>query len=203
MKTGMKWLLLLLSPAAMACSSEQMERATQLMLEANPILQAQVAVTRLQSEQSDWKASLRLAVSTAQAKDSASGVAVAVEIPLFDKSNEIKLRQQQQALSNKRNELLEQFVGELSNYCELSDEQHRLLQQKQFHKDRLDYQQQRVGQGLDEAASLWTLAEQYQQSVQDWQSNTTTLELKRYSLARSWGGEQWQALQSVLAGTAN
>lgn len=64
-----------------------------------------------------------------------------------------------------------------------------------FTRDRLGYRQVRVNQGLDPADILWSEAETMQRAEHDWQRESGKLTALQLTLARRYGGDEWQRLK--------
>ena len=90
------------------------------------------------------------------------------------------------------------LLSDIQSLCELSSQVQALETLRAFARDRLEYRQERVNQGLDPADSLWNEAESMQRAEHDGQRESGKLAALRLILARRYGGEEWPRLQALL-----
>jgi hypothetical protein len=69
---------------------------------------------------------------------------------------------------------------------------------RSFTRDRLTYRQERVEQGLDPSDTLWREAEAMQKGEHDWRAASARLDAMRLTLARRYGGAEWERLLTLL-----
>jgi len=202
MKALLMTLALFCQPV-LACTEVALEQALQLVEQNNPQLQAAKALYRSQLKQSDWKARLHLAYANAATESSDSHASVQLEIPLFDAMHEIRQQQNRQAMKQQHDELMSQFLLAAKQLCTDLKTIAVLQQTVQFDKDRLQYQQHRVDEGLAEAVSLWAFARALQKTEQALAQQQAEIAMTIYQVARKYGGRQWKPLQTLLVAEKN
>lgn len=196
-------LLLLAIPLGRAeCpGAARLEEALTLVVTAHPVLRAESAAHAETQRQHDWKATLSLGYDTNDTYETGAAgtrAAVTVQIPLFDRSNQIEKAKARATLASKEDSARVSLLTDIQTLCELSSQVRALDTLRAFTRDRLSYRQERVDQGLDPADALWSEAESMQRAEQDWQRESGKLEALRLTLARRYGGEEWSRLQTLL-----
>ena len=201
MRRGSAWLVLTLSGGALACSQPQIESATALVLQSNPMLLAERYELAEQSRQRDWNAQLTLAYAVAQTEssDAMPNAAVQVVIPLFDRARELQVVKARSALQQRQDAVLNDFLKDIERLCAQADQVRAFDTMRGFYRDRLQYRQEQVNEGLAEAESLWQETEKVQQAEHDYRRGRGELAAMQLAIARRTGGEQWKHLQALLA----
>jgi hypothetical protein len=203
MKSALPLLLLIAVPLVRAeCpGAERLQEALLLVSTANPVLIAETQAHHATQRQRDWKATLSLGYdtnTTYEAGEAGARAAIRVEIPLWDQSNQIEKAKARATLAGKEDSARVSMLSDIQSLCELSSQVQALETLRAFARDRLEYRQERVNQGLDPADSLWSEAESMQRAEHDWQRESGKLEALRLTLARRYGGEEWPRLQALL-----
>ncbi len=181
--------------------SARLEEALRVVDLANPVLLAAVAVNEEAQQAHDWKSVLTIGYDTNTTYETGAAgarAAVNVQIPLFDHQSKIAKVKERAALVSQQDTTREAFLGEIQTLCELTAQVGGLNTLRALTKDRLSYRQERVNQGLDPADSLWKEAEALNTNEQQWESTAAKLTAKRLLVARRYGGEEWQRLQTLL-----
>jgi len=195
--------LMLVSSNTLACSTEQLEQAVQMVMQNHVVITSSQQLYRAKAKQSSWKARLHLAYADVADSTDTPGTGIQVEIPLFDRSHEIELISTRVDRDKQQDAILAEFMQKMRSYCADQTRLTQLDRQRQFYRDRLQYQQQRVDEGLEEAVSLWPHAKAVQQAEQSHEQHQDQLSVELYALARQYGGTQWQQLQALLADRLN
>jgi predicted O-linked N-acetylglucosamine transferase (SPINDLY family) len=193
---------LVLPGNALACTPAQIEAATSLMLQTNPLIQAERQELAEQSRQRDWSAKLILGYAMGSTDDSAAAgpnAGIQVEIPLFDRAKELKVAEARSAFQQQRDDLLSDFLSHLEKICSQEEQVRELDTMRRFYRDRLRYRQEQVKEGLEEAGSLWKEAEKAQETEHDYRRERGELEAMRLAIARRFGGQEWKRLRDLLA----
>ena len=186
--------------------SARLEEALVLVTTANPVLVAESSAYAETQKQRDWKAVLSLGYdtnTTFETGDAGARAALRVEIPLWDRANQIEKAQARATLVAKEDNARVSLLGDIQSLCELSSQVKALDTLRLFTRDRLEYREERVNQGLEPAESLWREAESMQRAEHDWQRESGKLEALRLTLARRYGGEEWPRLLSLLTAMTN
>ncbi|WP_043758518.1 hypothetical protein, partial [Imhoffiella purpurea] len=90
------------------------------------------------------------------------------------------------------------LLGDVQALCEQAHQVRALDAAHQFARDQLTYQQQRVDQGIDPADSLWNAASAFQVAKHQWEQEAAKLDTRRLTLARHYGGVEWQRLRVLF-----
>lgn len=199
---GLAILFVTLSGSALACTQARIEAATTLVLQANPLILAKHQELTEQSRQRNWNASLTLGYSTEDSDESTANganAAIRLEIPLFDRANELKVAKERTALQGTRDSILNRFLSDVEKLCSKAEQVRELGTMRGFYRDRLQYRQEQVKEGLEEAASLWGESEKVQQVENDYRRERGALGAMQLAVARRFGGEEWKRLQVLLA----
>ena len=197
------YLLIFFMPLAGAeCpGSARLEEALILVSATNPVLLAESATAAEAERQRDWKAVLSVGYdtnTTFETGEAGARAAVRVEIPLWDRSTNLDKAKARAALVGKEDRERVALLGDIQTLCELSAQVLALETLRAFSRDRLGYRQERVNQGLDPADRLWGEAESMQRAEHDWQRESGKLTALQLTLARRYGGDEWQRLQTLL-----
>jgi hypothetical protein len=181
--------------------SARLEEALRLVTLANPVLIAAGEVVAESRKTRDWRAVLTIGYDTNDTYETGAAgarAAVNVQIPLFDNQAKIARAKEQAALVAQQDATATAFIADVRSLCGLSDALagHETL--RDLTQDRLAYRQERVDQGLDPADRLWQDAEALQTREQERRAAQSELETLRLTLARRYGGEEWQRLEALL-----
>jgi len=180
---------------------ERLEEALALLAAANPTLGAERDLYEEQTRQRPWETVVTLGYSVTDTFESGAAgpnAALRVRIPLWDRSNALKSAQARAAWRRAEDATRTAFLADLQSLCELAGEVRTLDTRRAFHRDRLAYRQEQVDQGLAEADALWAETEAAQRAEHEWQRATSKLAAQRLTLARRYGGEEWQRLGALL-----
>jgi len=195
-------LLQTLAGSALACTQSQIEAATMLVLQANPVILAQRDELAGESRQRDWSARLTLGY-TRGSNDNltapGANAGIQVEIPLFDRANELKLFKARLAFQQRQDGVLSDFLGQMLKLCSKADRVRELDTMHRFYRDRLQYRKEQVKEGLEGADSLWKETEKAQEAEYDYRRDRGELAAMQLAVARRFGGEEWKRLQVLLA----
>jgi hypothetical protein len=181
--------------------SDRLQEALVLVSHAHPVLIAEGSAHAETQKQRDWKAVLSLGYdtnTTFETGEAGGRAALRVEIPLWDRASQIEKAKARATLVAKEDNARASLLGDIQGLCELSSQVKALDTLRNFARDRLEYRQERVTQGLDPAESLWSEAESMQRAEHDWQRESGKLDALRLTLARRYGGEEWARLQALL-----
>ena len=126
--------------------------------------------------------------------------ALALSIPLFDRSHDLERSKAQAALQRNRDTLMKSFLDELHKLCTQRDKVHEQQTLHRFYRDRLRYRKEQVKAGIDEPDVLWQEAERVQKTAQQLRRERGELKAQQLSVARRFGGTEWKRLQALLAG---
>ena len=199
-------LALLLSGNALACTQMQIEAATELVLQANPVILAERDEFTEQARQRSWSTQLALGYSltnTLESGEAGPNASLRVVIPLFDRAHELKRIKARSAFQRRQDSVLADFLGQLEKLCSQADQVRELETMRRFYRDRLQYRQEQVMEGLAEADSLWQETEKVQQVEHDYRRERGELAARQLAVARRFGGEQWKRLQALLVESSN
>ena len=190
------------APAADCPGAGRLEEALRLVETANPVLRAEARAFGEAQRQRDWSATLKLAYDTNTTLESGAkgprGL-LSVEIPLFDRSTDLEKAEARAAYVGQVDAARTAFLADVRSLCDLAAEVGALDDYRAFNRDRTVYRQERVNEGLDEPDALWSEFDAAQRAENDFTAASGRLEALRLTLARRWGGAQWQRLQALLA----
>jgi hypothetical protein len=198
---GLPLFALVLSGKLLACGQAQIEAATTLMLQANPVINAKRQELREQSRQRDWSARLSLGYplyGASETEEVGPTVGIQVEIPLFDRSDDMRSAKARTDYHNRQDAILNGFMNEMERLCTQAEQAQQLDSMRRFYHDRLAYRQEQVKEGLEEATVLWSESEKVQQAEHDYRREQGELVAMQVAIARRYGGEQWKLLQGLL-----
>ena len=179
----------------------RLEEALRVLEVANPVLRAKAAAYGEASRQHDWTMTLALGYdtnTTFETGEAGGRAALRVEIPLFDRQSRLNKAEARAAYVGEVDSARAGFLADIQTLCELASQVHALDTLRGFTRDRTSYRQQRVDQGLDVPDSLWGEAESMQRAEHDFQRESGRLSALRLTLARRYGGAQWQRLRALL-----
>lgn len=189
--------------AAADCpGSGRLQEALRIVSIANPVLRAANRANAEAQRQHDWKAVVNLGYdtnTTFETGQAGARAAIRVEIPLWDRRTDLEKAKADVALVTQQDSTRKALLADIQSLCELASQVEALDTLRQLTRDRLEYRQERVDQGLESAESLWREAEAMQRAEHDWQRESGKLEALLLTLARRYGGDQWERLQSLLS----
>jgi hypothetical protein len=188
--------------ASAACpGAGRLEEALRLVETANPVLRAEARAFDEAQRQRDWSATLKLGYDTNTTLESGAkgprGL-LSVEIPLFDRSSDLEKAEARAAYVAEVDATRTAFLADIRSLCELAADASALDDYRAFNRDRTVYRQERVDEGLDEPDVLWTEFDAAQRAENEFTAARGRLEALRLTLARRWGGAQWQRLRALL-----
>jgi len=189
-----------------ACPPDQIEAATALVLRVNPVIVQERQALAEQSRQRDWQARLTLRYASEGADESMRtepSAGLQVEIPLFDRARALEVQKARLALQRQRDGVLAEFLGRMETLCATSAEVSELDNSRQFYRDRLQYRQEQVREGLQAADSLWQETEEAQQAEHAFRRKRGELSAMQQTVARRFGGGQWKRLQALLVAASH
>jgi hypothetical protein len=194
-------LMLFFTSSAQACAPAKIEAAAELVLQVNPVLQAERRELDEQSRQRDWRARLSLGYATGSTEIGEStrpNASIQLDIPLFDRSRELKLARAHTIIQLKQDSILSGFLGGVEKLCSQAEQVRALEALRSFYRDKLQYHREQVKEGLEEAAVLWEALEKVQRVEQDHRRELGELVAMKIAIARRFGGEAWKQLQALL-----
>ncbi len=189
------------STATQACTPEQIEAATSIVLQANPVLQAERQELAEQSRQRVWSArvSMDYPLYTSSPTEAGPSVGFQVVIPLFDRVHDLKLAKARAAFNQRQDGVLADFMSQMERLCSKIDKVRGQGTMRRFYHDRLEYRQEQVKEGLEEAGTLWKETEKVQQVEHDYRREQGELVAMQLAIAHRYGGDEWKRLQGLLA----
>lgn len=195
--------LLLCAPSATAAcpGAERLSEALRLLHQANPVLLAERARDSEQARQHAWEAAITVGYSITETFESGAAgpnAQLRVRIPLWDRSTQLQTAKDHAATIKRQADAEAALIADLQTLCEQAHDTRALERRRDFTKDRLNYRQERVDQGLDPADSLWSEAEAMQTASHDWQRAQANLVSSRLALARQYAGDQWGRMLTLL-----
>ncbi len=195
-------LMAAMSAGAQACTPAEIEAATTLALQSNQVILAERQELAEQSRQRGWSAKLTLGnpvVSSDNISTTGPNIGVQVEIPLFDRSDELKLAQARSAFQEQQDSLLSDFLNRMEKFCSLNNQVRELGTMQRFYRDQLRYRQEQVKNGLEEEDIVWKATEKAQKVEHDYRRTRGELAAMQLAIARRFGGDEWKRLQALLA----
>jgi hypothetical protein len=181
--------------------SARLEEALRVVSLANPVLRAADRAHTQAQRQRDWKAVLNLGYdtnTTFETGEAGARAAVRVEIPLWDRGSDLAKAEAAVALASQQDSTRVSLLADIQSLCELASQVDALNILRELTRDRLAYRQERVDQGLESADALWREAEAMQRAEHDWRRESGKLKAMHLTLARRYGGNEWQRLQALL-----
>lgn len=179
-----------------------LDDAIALVQRAHPVLQAEHAAYRETSRQRDWSSDITLGWTqrgTAEGGAAGANAGLRLSIPLFDRSHELRTAEARSAWMVSRDGVLTGFLASVAELEGVAFESHEAERLRAFRRDRLEYQQRQVEEGIVEPDSLWPVAEAVEQADLDYTERQRRREALRERIAREFGGGQWTTLRDLLA----
>jgi hypothetical protein len=90
------------------------------------------------------------------------------------------------------------FLADVQSLCEQAAQVQALDTLRAFHRDRLTYRQEQVGQGLTEPDTLWTETDAVQRAEHEWRREAGKLQVQQLTLARAVWRAAWDRLGALL-----
>ena len=123
---------------------------------------------------------------------------VSVRIPLFDRTNDLKLVQAQSEAARQRDAVLTAFLADVRTLKELAGKVSEADDLRRLHRDRAAYWKQAVKEGRAEQDKLWPEAEAWKRAEHVHRQLRANLETAIETTARRFGGEEWSRLRDLL-----
>ncbi|MFC2992939.1 hypothetical protein [Halomonas tibetensis] len=192
--------------APSAVLAAPLDDAIALVQRAHPVLQAQQAQYRETTRQRDWSSDITLGWTqrgTAEGGAAGPNAGIRVSIPLFDRSHELRSAEARSGWMLSRDGVLTGFLASVAELEALMFERHEAERMRDFRRDRLEYQQRQVEEGIAEPDTLWPVAEAMEQADLAYAERHRRGDALRERIAREFGGGQWTTLRDLLADHAN
>jgi hypothetical protein len=196
-------LIMALSAGTHACTPSEIEAVTTLVLQSNQVIQAGRQELAEQSRQREWSSKVTLGhpvVSSDSVTGTSPSIGLQVEIPLFDRSHELKLAEARSTYHEKRDAVLSDFLGRIEKLCSMHEQVQELNTMLSFYRDLLEYRKEQVKDGLEEMDVIWRATEKAQKVEHDSRRVQGELVAMQLAIARRFGGNEWKRLQVLLVG---
>lgn len=183
-----------------------LDDAITLAMNAHPVLATQELSVAETARQRSWSSAATVGWTergTEYGGAAGPNAGISVRIPLFDRTNELKLTQAQAQAAQTRDAVLTTFLADVRMLKELAGKVAETDDLRRLHRDRADYWKQAVKQGRAEQDRLWPEAEQWRRAEHAYLQARVSLETARETTARRFGGDQWTRLRDLLAEIAN
>lgn len=183
-----------------------LDDAIVLVQRAHPVLQAEYAEYRETTRQRAWSTDLTVGWTergTAQGGAAGPNAGIRVSIPLFDRSHELRNAEARSDWMASRDGVLKAFLAAVAELEAQAVTSHEASTMRDFWRDRLEYQQRQVEEGISEPESLWSVAESMQRADLAYAQHEQTIAALQERIAREYGGEQWMTLRDLLVEYAN
>ena len=171
------------------------------MLQSHPVLTAQEASVTETARQRSWTSAATLGWTergTEYGGSAGANAGVNLRIPLFDRTNDLRLAQAQAEAARQRDAVLTAFLADVRMLKELAGKVAEADDLRRLHRDRAEYWKQAVKQGRAEQDKLWPEAEAWKRAEHAYKQARANLETAREGTARRFGGEQWSRLRDLL-----
>lgn len=178
-----------------------LDDAIALVLKANPVLAAQEASVAEAARQRSWSSAATLGWTergTEYGGAAGPNAGVSIRIPLFDRTNELKLAQAQAEAMRNRDAVLTAFLADVRMLKELAGKVAEADDLRRLHRDRTEYWKQAVKQGRAEQDKLWPEAEAWKRAEHTYRQLRANLDMAIETTARRFGGEEWSRLRDLL-----
>ncbi|HJX17179.1 MAG TPA: TolC family protein [Acidiferrobacterales bacterium] len=172
-----------------------------LVLQFNPVLAAQEASVAETARQRSWSSAATLGWTergTEYGGAAGPNAGVSVRIPLFDRTNDLKLAQAQSEAARQRDAVLTAFLADVRMLRDLSGKVAEADDLRRLHRDRAEYWKQAVKEGRAEQDKLWPEAEAWKRAEHAHRQLRASLDTAIEITARRFGGEEWLRLQDLL-----
>ena len=171
------------------------------MLNAHPVLAAQELRVAETARQRSWSSAATVGWTergTEYGGAAGPNAGFSVRIPLFDRTNELKLAQAQADAVRQRDAVLTAFLADVRMLKELMGKVAEADDLRRLHRDRAEYWKQAVKEGRAEQDKLWPEAEAWKRAVHTYRQLRASLETAIETTARRFGGEEWSRLRDLL-----
>jgi hypothetical protein len=178
-----------------------LDDAIALVLQSNSVLAAQEARVAETARQRSWTSAATLGWTergTEYGGVAGPNAGVSVRIPLFDRTNELKLAQAQSEAARQRDTVLTAFLADVRMLKELAGKVTEADDLRRLHRDRAAYWKQAVKEGRAEQDKLWPEAESWKRAEHTYRQLRANLETAIETTARRFGGEEWPRLRDLL-----
>lgn len=178
-----------------------LDDALRLVRNAHPVLQAERSEYQETTRQHSWSSDITVGWTergTAEGGAAGPNAGISVTIPLFDRSHELRSSESHTALMIARDTVLTSFMARVAELDMATIELHEAERMRQFRRDRLEYQQRQVEEGISEPDTLWPVAEALEQADLLFSANQQRVAALREHIARQFGGAQWMTLRGLL-----
>lgn len=188
-------------PGTAGSGLDPIGEAIALVLKAHPLLAAQEASVAETARQRSWSSAATLGWTergTEYGGAAGRNAGVSLRIPLFDRTNELKLAQAQAEAARNRDAVLTSFLADVRMLKELAGKVAEADDLRRLHRDRVEYWRQAVEQGRAEQDRLWPEAEAWKRAEHAWRQLRASLDIALETTARRFGGEEWSRLRDLL-----
>ena len=128
---------------------------------------------------------------------------VSLRIPLFDRTNDLKLANAQAETARQRDAVLTSFLADVRMLKELAGKVAEADDLRRLHRDRAAYWKQAVKEGRAEQDKLWPEAEAWKRAEHTYWQLRANLETAIETTTRRFGGEEWSRLRDLLVAITN
>jgi hypothetical protein len=178
-----------------------LDDAIALVLKVHPVLAAQEASVAETARQRSWSSAATLGWTergTEYGGAAGPNAGVSIRVPLFDRTNDLKLAQAQSEAARQRDAVLTAFLADVRMLKELAGKVTEADDLRRLHRDRAAYWKQAVKEGRAEQDKLWPEAEAWRRAEHAYEQTRASFEIAREATARRFGGEQWSRLLDLL-----
>lgn len=178
-----------------------LDDALALVSRSHPPLTAQDKTVVETAHQRSWTSAVTFGWTESGTEyGGAAGInaGIAVRIPIFDRSQKLRVAQAQTEAARSRDAVLTAFLGEVRSLKELADKVAETDDLRKLHRDRVEYWRKAVQQGKAEQERLWPEAEQWRRAEHAYRQARGNLETTVETTARRFGGEEWSRLRDLL-----
>jgi len=178
-----------------------LDDAIALVLQFNPVLAAQEASVAETARQRSWSSAATLGWTergTEYGGVAGPNAGVSVRIPLFDRTNDLKLVQIQSEAARQRDAVLTAFLADVRMLKELAGKTSEADDLRRLHRDRAEYWKQVVKEGRAEQDKLWPEAESWKRAEHTYRQLRANLDTTVETTAQRFGGEEWLRLRDLL-----
>lgn len=193
------FLVLLLPAVALATP---LDEALTLVREHHPVLMAERARLEEQGRQRSWTSRVSLSWTEQGTEFGGEGgpnAEVRLNIPLFDRKQELERAKARAGFTEDRTRILAAFLADVKSLGKQAGAIDAARHMRALYRDRLAYRKQQVDEGLEEADVLWSEAETMQKAEQAVSQSQRELDAGLDTTAREYGGSEWKRLRVLLA----
>lgn len=178
-----------------------LDDAITLVLNAHPVLAAQELSVAETARQRSWSSAATVGWTergTEYGGAAGPNAGISVRIPLFDRTNELKLAHAQADAVRQRDAVLTAFLADVRMLKELMGKVAEADDLRRLNRDRAEYWKQAVKEGRAEQDKLWPEAEAWKRAEHTYRQLRASLETAIETTARRFGGEEWSRLRDLL-----